>query len=161
MLLRLSFVICMFVSVDVKAAVGTDVVLLEPRFEAVDMKVMFAAEEEHLISVHVRLEADGADAVRVLLDHRLDRDLLEYLLSHPELFLFLLVHVLIVELLEGTYVHAFYRRLRVTATTVVISILVLVMIFEDSLPFIVPVDEVQVVLARRVHLHWLVFLYIK
>ncbi len=97
----------MFVSVDVEAAVGTDVILLEPRFEAVDMKVMFAAEEEYLVAVHVRLEADGADAVRVLLDHGLDRDLLEYLLSHPELLLFFLVHVLIVELLKGAYVHAF------------------------------------------------------
>ncbi len=97
----------MFVSVDVEAAVGADVVLLEPWFEAVDMKVMFAAEEEHLVAVHVHLEADGANAVRVLLDHGLDRDLLEYLLPHPELFLFLLVHVLVVELLEGAYVHAF------------------------------------------------------
>ena len=151
----------MFVSVDVEAAVGADVILLEPRFEAVDMKVMFAAEEEYLVAVHVGLEADGADAVRVLLDHGLDRDLLEYLLSHPELLLFLLVHVLVVKLLKGAYVHAFYRGLRVTATTVIISILVLVMIFEDPLPLIVPVDEVQVVLARRVHLHWLVFLYIE
>lgn len=111
MLLRLSFIISMFVSVDVEAANGADVILFEPRFEAVDMKVMFAPEEEHLVAVHVRLEADGANAVWVLLDHCLDRNLLEYLLSHPELFLFLLVHVLIVELLEGAYVHAFYRGL--------------------------------------------------
>ena len=32
------------------------------------------------------------------------------------------------------------------------------MVLEDPLPLIVPVDEVQVVLARRIHLHWLVLL---
>jgi hypothetical protein len=31
-------------------------------------------------------------------------------------------------------------------------------VFEDTLPFVVPVDEVQVVLARWIHLNWLVFL---
>lgn len=149
-----------FVSVDVESAVGADVILLEPRFEAVYMKVMFASQKEHLVAVDVRLKTNGAHSVWILLHHCLYRYLLEYLLSYSKLLLDLFVHVLIVELLKGRDIHAFNRRI-VGVGGSSSSILVLVVILEYPLPLIVPVDEVQIVLARWIHLHWLVLLYIE
>jgi len=150
----------MLISINIESAVRAYVILLKPRFEAVDMKVMFAPQKEHFVALDIGLEADSAHPVGVLLDHSLDGDLLEYLLPHSELLLDLLVHVLVVELLEGVDVHALnWRKVVVVGGAGIYSpVLVLVVVFEDTLPFVVPVDEVQVVLARWVHLNWLVFL---
>jgi hypothetical protein len=149
----------MLISINVESAVRAYVILLKPGFEAVDMKVMFAPQEEHFVALDICLEADSAHPVGVLLDHSLDRDLLEYLLPHSELLLDLLVHVLVVELLEGVDVHALNRgKVVVVGGGIYSPILVLVVVFEDTLPFVVPDNEVQVVLARWVHLNWLVFL---
>lgn len=150
----------MFISINVESAVRAYVILLKPRFEAVYMKVMFAPQKEHFVALDIGLEADSAHPVGVLLDHSLDRDLLEYLLPHSELLLDLLVHVLVVELFEGVDVHALnWGKVVVVGGGGIYSpVLVLVVVFEDTLPFVVPVDEVQVVLARWIHLNWLVFL---
>ncbi len=134
----------MFISVNIESAIRTYVILLKPRFETLNMKVMLAPQKEHLIPIDICLYANGTYPIRVLLNHSLDRNLLEYLLSHPELFLDLLVHVLIVQLLEGVYVHALDRGIFCSPPP---SVLVLVVVLEDTLPLIVPVDEVQVVFA--------------
>ena len=90
-----------FVSVDVESAVGAHVILVEPGFKAVDVKVMLAPQKEDLVAVDVRFEANGAHPVGVLLDDGLDGNLLEHFLPYSELLLDLLVHVLVVELLKG------------------------------------------------------------
>jgi hypothetical protein len=132
----------MFITVNIESAVGAQVILLKPRFKAVDVKVMSAPEKEHLVAFHVRLQADSTHPVGVLLDNRLDRDLLEYLLPYSELLLDLLVHCLVIELFKGSDIHAIDWGLGSG-----IAVLVLAVVGEDSLPFVVPVDEVQVVLA--------------
>jgi len=134
----------MLISVNIEPAVGAYVILLKPRFEAVDMKVMLARQKEHFVALDVCLDAYSAHPVGVLFEDRLDRDLLEHLLPDSELLFFLLVHVLVVELFEGVNVHALdWRIIRGSSG----AVLVLVVVFEDTLPLVVPVDEVQVVLA--------------
>ena len=136
----------MFISVNIESAIRAYVIFLKPRFKALDMKVMLAPQKEHLIPIHICLYANRTYPIRILLNHSLYRYLLQYLLSHTKLLLNLLVHVLIVQLLEGVYVHTFYRGvLGVVRGGGSPSVLVLVVVFEDTLPLIVPVDEVQVV----------------
>lgn len=101
----------MLISVNIEPAIGAYVILLKPRFEAVDVKVMLARQKEDLVALDVRLDAYSAHPVGVLFDDRLDRDLLEHLLPHSELLLLLLVHVLVVQLLESVNVHALDRRI--------------------------------------------------
>lgn len=55
MLLSLSFTIRMLVCINIEATVGAHVILFEPRFEALDMKVMLASKEEHFVAVRVCL----------------------------------------------------------------------------------------------------------
>ena len=153
--------ICMFVSVNIESAIRANVILLEPRFEAINMKVMFASQKEYLVAIDISLKANGANPIRVLFDHSFNWYLLEYLLPYPKRLLDILVHVLIVELLEGIDVHALNRGiLGIIGVSSSSPVLVLVVVFEYALPLIVPVNKVQVVLARRIHLHWLVFLYL-
>ena len=140
--------ICMFVSVNIESAIRTNVILLEPRFEAINMKVMFASQKEYLVAIDISLKANGANPIRVLFDHSFNRYLLEYLLPYPKLLLDLLVHVLIVKLLEGIDVHPLNRGiLGIIGVSSSSSVLVLVVVFEYALPLIVPVNKVQVVLA--------------
>jgi hypothetical protein len=139
----------MFISVNIESAIRAYVIFLKPRFKTLNMKVMFAPQKEHLIPLHICLYANRTYPIRILFNHSLYRYLLQYLLSHSELLLDLLVHVLIVQLLEGVYVHTFYRGVlgAVRGGGSPPSVLVLVVVLEDTLPLIVPVDEVQVVFA--------------
>lgn len=65
----------MLVLVDVKPASGAYVILVEPWFDALDVEMMLARQEEDLVAPHIGLQTDCAHTVGVLLDHRFNGDL--------------------------------------------------------------------------------------
>jgi len=131
----------MFISIDIEPAVRAHVILLKPRFKAVDVKVMLTSQKEYLVAIDIRLQANSTDSVRVLFHNSLYRYLLEYFLSHSKLLFDLFVHILIIDLFESVDVHPLDRG-RLTT----MAILVLVVVLKDTLPLVVPVDEVKVIL---------------
>ena len=60
--------------VNIVTADGADVILVEPRPDAVDVKVMLASQEEDLLPLCIGLQADGTLAVRVLFYHCFNGD---------------------------------------------------------------------------------------
>lgn len=129
-------------------------ILVEPRLYAVNVEVMTAGKEEYLLALHIHLQADSTHPIWILFHHCFDGYRPKYLFSDPILFLDFLRHVLIIDLLESMNIHPFNGRL-------LIVVVIYILILEHPLPLIVPVNEIQVVLTRRVHLHWHVLLYLR
>ena len=126
-------------------------ILVKPGLQAVYVEMMLACQKEDLLPLHVDFQANGAHPVGVFLDHSLDGDLHQDVFFHAHRLFDLLSHVLVVEGFEGGDVHAVDRGL---ADVRVIQTLIL----EDSLPLVIPIDEIQVVLPSRVEFDWHIFL---
>jgi hypothetical protein len=126
-------------------------IFVKPWLQTVYVEMMLACQKEDLLPFHVDLQANSAHAVGVFLDHSLYGDLHQDVFFHTHGLLDLLSHVLVVEGFEGGNVHAVDRGL--TDVWVIQTL-----IFKDSLPLIVPIDEIQVVLPSRIEFDWHIFL---
>jgi len=112
------------------------VILLKPGSDALDVEVVLARQEEDLVPLHIGFQANCADAARIFLDNSLDWDSSKDFVANSVLLFKLLSHVLIVKLFKDLNVHAFNRG------TLLPWVIVNRLIFKDSLPFVVPIDEV-------------------
>lgn len=126
-------------------------ILVKPGLQAVYVEMMLACQKEDLLAFQIDLQANRAHAIGIFLDDGLDGDLHQDFFFHTHGLLDLLSHVLVVEGFEGGDVHAINRGL--TDVWVIQTL-----IFEDSLPLVVPIDEIQVILPSRVEFDWHIFL---
>ena len=121
---------------DIEAAGWTGVVALEPGVDALRVEVVLAAEEEDFVAATVLLDADGADIVFACLVHAPSVKSRNEVVFHSSLFLDCVEHLFVEDGLESCRVHALDGRLVRGGVAV-----------HDCLPLVVPVDEVEVVLA--------------
>jgi len=130
--------------VNIKSASGANMVLVEPRFNAVRVKVMLTPQLHNLVSFPVRNQANGAHVLLLYLVHSLRRHALQACLVDSEVLLDVVFKVLVINAFKGLRVNAWNRRLKVIST----------LRFQDGIVFVVPVDEVQVVLPFWVNSNW-------
>lgn len=88
----------MLLLVDIVPARRAHMVLVKPRLQALDVEVVLAPQEEHLVPPLVDLQADGAHAVRVYFRHCFDGDALQLIIFDSSLLFDFLCHVRILEI---------------------------------------------------------------
>jgi hypothetical protein len=141
----------MFAFIDIVTAAGTHVTLVKPWLDTLNVKVMLASKKEDLVASHIGFQAYGAHATRVFFNHCLDGDRTKDLRFNSILLLNFLGHIVIIYLLESVDIHTVNWSL-------VVILIVDTLVVENSLPFIVPIYEVQVVFPSWVQLNRLILL---
>ncbi len=141
--------------INIESAGWADMVLIEPWFDALNMKMMFASKEENLVAFFVDDQANCTHSFWIFLLNSLDWNLLQNFNWNSIVLLEFFSHVLIlinmsekwlfayIEIFKSLNIHAFNRRLRVVG-------ILMPIVLKDTLPFIIPINKIQVVLSSRV-----------
>lgn len=151
----------MLVLVDVKPAIGADVILVKPRLDALNVEVVVAGKVEDLAALFISSQTDGTHVVWIILRYCFYWYFLENVCFDSILFFDLFFHVLIlkdhsrisyIKSLKSSYVHTCYW-------TVLVVCSVIIHMVHHWFPFIVPVYEIQIVLTCWVYLYWFIILH--
>ena len=140
----------MFSLIDIESARWANVVFVEPRFKTFNMKMMFTDKKEYFVSFYIWFQTDCANSIRVFFRYCLYRYLTKDIFFNTMLFLDFFCHVRIIKLLKSGDIHAINRCL-------IIAVIVYWLILKYAFPFIIPINEIKVVLSGRIEFHRLIF----
>jgi hypothetical protein len=85
----------MLVLIDIEPAIGTDVVLIKPRLDAIYVEMVVALKEEDFVPFPIHLQTNGAHLLRIHLCNCPNWNLLEHIFFDSILFFYFFSHIII------------------------------------------------------------------
>ena len=124
-------------------------IFFKPWHYTFNMKVVLAGQEEYVVAHIIVFDANWALFVSAILSGFFDGKLFIELPSDSELSIDFVLLTFSDDSLKGFNVHTINR----TFIWVFLRVIIIVLLIIDGIKFILPVYEIQIVLAGRIHLN--------